>query len=130
MACNSWAAEAARPNDGVQLDREETPCSATHSIYGAKAVPEEVVLGLLGRVDTGGTEGSPNRPTIAAGWSATRGPTSPRSKELKFQLLASNELKFLAWKSFVAAAGPGAYHAADICKTTEHAADDCLTKRY
>ena len=64
----------------VHLDREETPCS------GPETVPEEVVLGLLERVDTGGT--------IAAEWSATRRPTSLRSKELGFHLMASKELKF------------------------------------
>ena len=39
----------------VHLDREEPPCS------GPETVPEEVVLGLLERVDTGGTEGSPKQ---------------------------------------------------------------------
>ena len=73
----------------VHLDREEPPCS------GPETVPEEVVLGLLERVDTGeAPKAPPNRPTIAAEWSATRRPTSLRSKELGFHLMASKELKF------------------------------------
>ena len=51
------------------------------------------------------------------------------SKKLSFQFMASKELKFLAWNSFVAAAGPSGVfchdHASDGCKTTVHAAEDC-----